>query len=118
MTAGVMNVIEQAGEAVLLLCEDVQPEALLNSRITRAEVVRQLQMLARGLGSLDTGVRETMPELDWDAWAHVVRMLDADRPQQDEVLWFAVRSLVPATLSWLRVYRGTHRQLFELHSAN
>ena len=31
---------------------------------------------------------------------------------RDEALWFGVRSLVPATLSWLRVYRHSHPELF------
>jgi hypothetical protein len=33
-------------------------------------------------------------------------------PPQDEALRFAVQSLVPATLSWLRVYRQSEPDLF------
>ena len=34
------------------------------------------------------------------------------RLARDEALWFAVRSLVPATLMWLRVYRESNPELF------
>jgi len=46
-----------------------------------------------------------MPELDWAAWRATELALDAAASAQAEALWFAVRSLVPATLNWLHVYR-------------
>jgi hypothetical protein len=53
-----------------------------------------------------------MPEIDWEGWRSTRRLLDPPGAQRDEALWFAARSLVPATLTWLRLYRRTHPQLF------
>ena len=54
-----------------------------------------------------------MPELDWDGWRSVAHRLQSDsREEVDEALWFAISSLVPATLLWLRVYRQSQPRLF------
>jgi hypothetical protein len=42
-----------------------------------------------------------LPEIDWAGWRAARAVLDIDGVAQDDALMFGVRSLVPATLSWL-----------------
>lgn len=117
MSAMLLHSIERSGEDALLLCETLSREELLRSRLTQAEVQRLLLQLARGLGALDAPLRERLPELDWDAWAHTSLSLQTPGPARDEALWFAVRALLPATLSWLRVHRAAQPELFVITAA-
>lgn len=116
ITAPLLQLVQDAGEAVLILTEDVTQDALLNSRLTRTETCRQILCLADTLVSMgDEGpgtLREHMPEIDWAGWRATRRALGAAGPQHDDALWFAVQSLVPATLNWLRVYRQSQPELF------
>jgi uncharacterized protein with HEPN domain len=112
ITAPMLTLVEAAGEAVLTLTEGLQQGELLRSRLTRAEVQR-LQRLADTLADAPDALRQLMPEIDWAGWRATRLALPDAGAQQDEALWFAVRSLVPATLSWLRVYRRSHPHLFQ-----
>jgi len=115
LTGALLALIEQAGTAVLTVVEGLERDELQRSRLTRAEVLRQLTTLARSAAQVETAARADMPELDWPGW-------DALRPRLagpagealDEALWFACESLVPATLLWLRVYREGQPELFRM----
>jgi uncharacterized protein with HEPN domain len=113
ITAPMLQLIQQAGEAVLTLTEGLQQGELLRSRLTRAEAQRQLQRIADTLADGPDALRRLMPEIDWAGWRATRLALAAPCAQLDEALWFAVQSLVPATLSWLRVYRQSHAELFQ-----
>lgn len=112
MTAAVLGTIQEAGEAVLTLTEGLEEGELLGSRLTRAEVTRQLGVLASALRSLPDSAHQTMPEIDWPGWRALASGLAMEGAARDEALWFGVQSLVPATLSWLRLYRQSHPELF------
>jgi len=117
ITAPTLQLVQDAGEAVLILTEGVTQADLLNSRLTRAETCRQLKILADTLAHVpddepDT-LRQHMPEIDWAGWRAARAALRTTGPQHDDALWFAVQSLVPATLSWLRVYRQSSPELFQ-----
>ena len=101
-----------AGEAVLILTEGLQRSELMRSRLTRTEVQRQLLCLANALADAPDALRHLMPEIDWAGWRATRLALPMPGEPQDEALWFAVQSLVPATLSWLRVYRAEQPALF------
>ena len=73
---------------------------------------RQLLRLADTLADAPDALRHVMPEIDWAGWRSTRLALTELGDQQDEALWFAVQSLVPATLSWLRVYRVDQPHLF------
>jgi uncharacterized protein with HEPN domain len=112
ITAPWLGVIEEAGEAVLTLTEGLEQGELLASRLTRAEVARQLAVLASALRNLPPRLAAAMSEIDWAGWRGMAHALQQGGPAQDEALWFGTRSLVPATLSWLRVYRLRQPELF------
>lgn len=104
--------IEEAGSSVLILAEGLEKGELLHSRITRVEATRLLQVLAECLAQLPPELHEAMPELAWDGWRSTARQLQQNGQACDEALWFAVLSLVPATLMWLRTYRHNQPELF------
>lgn len=107
-----LNLIQECGEAVLVLTDGIEESEFLRSRLTREESRRQLHTLADTLENLPPDVRAAMPEIDWEGWRGTRTAMDTPGPQRDEALWFAARSMVPATLSWLRLYRRTHPALF------
>lgn len=113
ITAPLLQLVQTAGEAVLILTEGLTPAELQRSRLTRSETRRQLQSLADTLSDAPDALRHQMPEIDWAGWRATRLALPTPGPQQDEALCFAVQSLVPATLSWLRVYRQLHPGLFQ-----
>lgn len=112
ITAPMLNLIQESGEAVLVLTDGVEASEFLRSRLTREETRRQLLTLADTLENLPAAARGTMPEIDWEGWRSTRTLMHTPGPQRDEALWFAARSLVPATLSWLRLYRRSHPALF------
>jgi uncharacterized protein with HEPN domain len=112
ITAAMLGAIQEAGEAVLTLTEGLEEGELLASRLTRGEVTRQLGVLASALRGLPASACQAMPEIDWGGWRGMSVALLQDGPARDEALWFGVRSLVPATLSWLQIYRQSHPELF------
>lgn len=112
ITAPLLKLVESSGEAVLILTEGVPQSELLRSRLTRAEVQRQLQCMADTLGDAPDALRHQMPEIDWAGWRATRLALPQTGAAQDDALSFGVQSLTPATLSWLRFYRQSHPGLF------
>lgn len=112
-TSALLALIEQSGLGIVTLAEGLDEADLRRSRLTRAELLRHLRVLARSAAALPPSARADMPELDWDGWRSLLPRVQAERGDEvDEALWFAVSSLVPATLLWLRVYRQSLPQMF------
>ncbi len=113
--SALLALIEQAGTGIATLIEGLARDELLRSRLTRAEVLRQLRTLADSAGQVPPALRGEMPEIDWPGWdAMRARLKAPPGPVLDEVLVFACESLVPATLLWLRVYRTSRPALFRM----
>ena len=112
ITAPLLKLMTEAGEAVMILTEGLEESELLRSRLTRAEVQRQLQVLALALADASDALCHLMAEIDWAAWRATRQALLGRGKQQDEAVWFAARSLVPATLNWLRVYQAERPELY------
>lgn len=114
-SAALLALVEEAGTGVATLAEGLDEADLRRSRLTRAELLRLLRVLAHSLGAMPLPVRQDMPELDWEGWRGVAQRLQVDGGEAlEETLWFSVSSLVPATLLWLRVYRQSHPALFAM----
>lgn len=113
--SALLALIEQAGTGIAILIEGLARDELLRSRLTRAEVLRQLRTLADSAGQVPPALRADMPELDWPGWdAMRARLKAPSGPALDEALGFACESLVPATLLWLRVYQKSQPALFRM----
>jgi len=113
LNASLLSIIEDAGVAVLTLTEGLEEDEFLASRLTRAETRRQLGIMADSAASLPPHIQTLMVEVDWGGWQAVAQQIDAGGQAEREALWFAVRSLAPATLMWLRVYRKSLPEIFE-----
>jgi uncharacterized protein with HEPN domain len=113
LNASLLGIIEEAGIAVLTLTEGLEKDELLASRLTQVETLRHVKIMAETAANLSAQAQQTLAEVDWDGWRTVGRQLAAGAADAQEALWFAVRSLVPATLMWLRVYRKNQPQAFE-----
>jgi uncharacterized protein with HEPN domain len=115
LNSALLSLMEQAGSAIATLMEGLERDELLRSRLTRAEVLRQLRTLADSAGQIAPAARREMPELDWTGWDAMRSRFSAPAGEAlDEALWFACESLVPATLLWLRVYQQSQPALFRM----
>ncbi len=115
LNAVLFAIIEDAASTVLILTEDADQDELLASRLTCAEVQRQLLIMTGMIAEISAATRDRMPELEWAGWKVMTRALKGSKAKADEALWFAVRSLVPATIMWLRVYRQKRPELFTFY---
>jgi len=113
LNASLLSIIEEAGVAVLTLTEGLEKDEFLASRLTRTETQRQVKTLSDSIANLAPQTLGMLAEVDWAGWHTVARQLGADKSAEQDALWFAVRSLVPATLIWLRVYRTNQPEIFE-----
>lgn len=109
LDAAILAIIEEAGVNVLILTEGLEEAEFLSTRLTREEVKRQIGIMAGVAGKLSDAIHAELPEVDWEGWAVVAKRMDQEA---DDALWFSVRSLVPATLMWLRVCRRSRPELF------
>ncbi len=112
LNASLLSIIDEAGVAVLTLTEGLEKDEFLASRLTRAETLRQVRIMSASAGNVPPPTQALLPEVEWRGWQSVAQQLDEGSAIQGEALWFAVRSLVPATLMWLRVYRHNQPQVF------
>lgn len=113
LNASLLSIIEEAGISVLTLTEGLERDEFLASRLTRAETQRQVKTMSESAANLPPEMQTVLVEVDWDGWHSVARQLGENAQAGQEALWFAVRSLVPATLMWLRVYRTNQPEIFE-----
>lgn len=113
LNASLLSIIEEAGVAVLTLTEGLEKDEFLASRLTRAETQRQLKIMSESAANLPPQMQALLAEVDWSGWQRMAQRLGASGDAEQEALWFAVRSLVPATLMWLRVYRTNQPEVFE-----
>ena len=113
LNASLLSIIEEAGVAVLILTEGLEEEEFRHSRLTRAEVRRQVKIMTDIAGKLPPQTCTLMAEVDWAGWAAMARQLNEPGPAADKALWFTAKSLIPATIMWLRVYRKNQPELFD-----
>lgn len=112
-----LSIIENAGVAVLTLTEGLEKDEFLSSRLTRTETTRQLKIMSDSIASLPPSTQVLLEEIDWKGWQSLGRRIGSGDSAEEEALWFAVRSLVSATLMWLRVYRKNQPEVFAYRPA-
>jgi uncharacterized protein with HEPN domain len=114
LNGSLLSIIEEAGIAVLTLTEGLEKDEFLASRLTRAETLRQMKIMSDSAARLPSQTQSLCAEVDWGGWRSVARQLEEQRAEEQEALWFAVRSLVPATLMWLMVFRKEQPSAFRM----
>ncbi len=113
ITTGQLQSIQQSGEDVLVLVDGLEATEFCRSRLTRQQVRRLLAAMADTLDALPDSAQQQMPEIDWPGWRSISLALGSAALAGDEAAWAAAQTLVPATLSWLRVYQQAEPALFE-----
>jgi uncharacterized protein with HEPN domain len=114
LIGSLLNIIEAAGESILTLTEGVEPEAFFNSRLTQMEVMNQLRVMAESSSHFPIEHKAKMAEIDWAVWSMLNMQLKTAGGFERDAVWFAVRSLVPATLMWFRIFRQNNPELFAI----
>jgi len=114
LSSAMLGIIEEAGQAVLIMTDGLEPEEFFDSRITKYEVLRQITVMARTAVNVPHEIKYKMVEIDWAGWSVLKTQLTMGDGFNRDALWFGVRSLVPATLMWLRVFRKNAPELFSL----
>jgi hypothetical protein len=117
LNASLLSLIEEAGVAVLTLTEGLEKDEFLASRLTRAETARQVKIMSDSAAGLPPQTQALLAEIDWGGWQSVARQIGSGDAEEEEALWFAIRSLAPATLMWLRVYRKNQPEVFDYKPA-
>ena len=105
LSAALLGIIEDAGVVILTLTEAVGPEEFFSSRITQHEVMRHMRVLAETAANVPDELKRKLIDIDWAGWDVLCANLTLEGGFERDVVWFGVRSLVPATLMWLRFYR-------------
>lgn len=112
-SAALLSIIQEAGNAIMIMTEGNEQQEILRSRLTRAEIIRQLLVIVKSLEEIPSATRERIPELAWKEWARLPDLMAASGETADQALIYAYDSLVPATLLWLREYQLSQPALFE-----
>lgn len=113
LTAAQLGILDDSGAAILTLTEGLEEADFFATRLTREEAVRHLTAMTQTVANIPPEVRERMPEVNWEGWTMLGWDLKGQRRDDRGSVWFGVRSLVPATLLWLRLYRQSRPELFE-----
>ena len=96
------DIVTASGEAIRVLLAEMQDEAELFASATTLQVVEaQLLVIAQTLGHMSPALHQRLTRIDWHGWGELHRLLETDGKPRREEVWYAVRSLVPATLELL-----------------
>jgi uncharacterized protein with HEPN domain len=114
LTGAMLGILEESAVAVMVLTEATEAEEFFASRITQQEVRRYMLRMAQTASNLPAEAKQSMAEIDWAGWSLLLLQLQENGGAERDALWFGVRSLVPATLMWLRLFRKSAPQLFSL----
>lgn len=113
LSGAMLGLMERIAIDIMVLTDEIGEEGFFNSRLTRAQTLQLLASLARTTANLPAATRERMHEIDWAAWAALLRALDkpAQHPLQ---IWVAIRELTPLTVQCLHDYKRKQPQLFSI----
>lgn len=112
LSGPLLDILQEAGENVLTLTEGLEPEEFFSSHLTQMEALRQIRNMAETAGNLPPELKSQIAEIDWAGWSVLGAQLATTGGFERDAVWFGVRSLIPATLLWLRVYRNSQPRLF------
>lgn len=112
LNAAFLNILEEAGTAVLTLSEGLDEKEFFATRLTQQEVLCQLRIMTETSDNMTKALKMELAEIDWAGWSVLGLQLKIAGGFDREAVWFGVRSLVPAMLMWLRVYRQDQPEVF------
>jgi uncharacterized protein with HEPN domain len=112
VSGAMLGILQEAGNSIMIMTEGLEYDEFFKSRITQQEVLRQLRAMTDTSFNLPYEIKQRMIEIDWEAWSALSVQFSKSDESMNEAVWFAVRSLVPVTLLWLRVFHKNSPQLF------
>lgn len=111
--ANLLQIADECGRDIDALLETLQDEAeLFASPNTLSAVERHMQTMAYTLGQFDATLHQHVQEVDWVGWQAVHEALVHQLQPRRELVWYAVRALVPATRALLHRARRRNPGLF------
>jgi uncharacterized protein with HEPN domain len=115
LNRAMFDIVRTSGQRVLQLVAQMQSEEeLFASANTLGAIEDILLEMAHTIGNLTPAMRGHLPQLDWTGWRALHRCLRADLRPRREAVWYAIRSLVPATLELFDRLRRRQPFLFEI----
>lgn len=112
LEGALFGILEEASHNILILTEDIEQDDFFASRLTQQEVFRQLSRMAETCANVPVDIKDKMAEIDWAGWNALNSQLKVMGGFEQDTVWFGIRSLVPATLMWLRVYKQSQPEIF------
>ena len=102
-----LHLVRGSGHAVLALTAAMEDEdEFFASANTLSTVESHLAVMAYWIGHMPAEAQGRWPALDWYGWAALHQDLACDAQPRREVVWYALRSLVPATLALMAPRRA------------
>jgi uncharacterized protein with HEPN domain len=110
------DIIHTRGDAALSLLEALEGGAdeLFASTNTLAVVEAHLLAVAHTLAHLPPVVMLRLSQADWSGWAALHSALRHQIEPRRDIVWYGVRSLLPATLVLLDQLRAQEPEWFEI----
>lgn len=112
VSGAMLGILQEAGNSIMIITDGLEYDEFFSSRITQQDVLRQLIAMTDTSLNLPYEIKQRMIEIDWEAWSALSIQFSKKGESMNEAVWFAVRSLVPATLLWLRVFHKNAPELF------
>ncbi|ANQ83156.1 hypothetical protein [Azoarcus olearius] len=111
--AGLLGNLHDAGVAISLCTSGWDQAAFFESRAARKKALQCLNVMVDSARDLPDAVTARLGRIDWLAWEALRAVLKARTADERDRLWYAIGTLVPATVIELRRYRRQMPQLFE-----
>jgi len=98
-----VSVALECGHDIIALLAEMQDEAELFASANSLVAVEQcLLSMAHAIGCFEQALRARLVEVDWGGWRAVHRALVEQAEPRNELIWYAVQALVPATMGLMR----------------
>lgn len=111
----IYDIVMDTGQSISQLIQEMQSDdELFASTLTLRAVEAQLLIMAHTLGNFTPALHQRLMHVDWNGWAVLHDKLRGGiQPRRDEI-WYAVRALVPQTMSLLAELRRREPVWFEV----
>lgn len=114
LAGALLGILEETGESILILTEGIEPEEFFASKLTQQQVLNCIRTMTETAANVPAEIKQRLLEIDWAGWAMLGGQLNREGGFERDAVWFCIRSLVPATLMWLRVFQKSAPELFSL----
>lgn len=109
------DLVRECGQIIATVTAGMADEdELFASANTLAVVESHLLVVAQTLAHLQPALQARLAWVDWTGWQALGGLLEHDVQSRREVVWYAIRSLLPATLQLIEKLRRIEPVWFEI----